>query len=416
MKTYSLFVAVMLMAMGLMGCEPSEPGTTALISSESFLTSEVRIVQEPSIAKIENAKLGVPTPLGCKVVPNNLKQQMQWVVTPSTNVKMEFSKDSRMLKLTLLAEGRYSVSCALDVAVATFDIMMENYIEPPVVEPPAEGPPALPADPEPAFDDPAPEPVMWEACPEGSSGTGCLTGKAVMVPWDDSFTRCAALREEGYSDWRVPSTHLLYSLVDPSRTSGAMINQTLFPRTPAAAFWSREQNAQTASTAWGVLFDKGQALCAAKTALRYVRCVRGGTELEQAAFQRDDRDEPTVQDLRTGLIWMGCTAGTTGQDCHGVELRLLQLGARAFCASLNWAGQTGWRLPMIFELHSLVALNAWYPAVDNTQFLGFRQGTETWSGTPRTPGSTVEAYIVDFNYGVVRSQLSAFTRPFRCVK
>jgi len=413
MKKLILLFVVMMMAMGmLMGCEPSDPGTTALIASESFLTSEVRIVQEPAISKIENAKLGVPTPLGCKVVPNNLKSKMVWVVAPMDGVSLSFNKDNRMVHMTITQVAKYSVTCALETTIAEFSVIAEGYVEPvdppapPATEPPAIEPPAL----DPPVELPE-EPVMWEACPEGSSGTGCLTGKPAMFTWAQAFERCAALREKGYSDWRVPAANLLQTLCSYAKFPCADLVK--FPRTPAGSFWASESAVIPTTAAWGVRFDAGSVIGADKLSGRYVRCVRGGQSLEASSFQRSSSPEPTVLNNRTGTKYQGCLAGLTGENCGaGGMLRVPQAEAAAYCAALTWNGETGWRLPTASEQESLVDKGSYYPAADG-DFMGMREGDETWTGTMR---AVSEGFVVDFRFGVLRSQLSSRPCYFRCAK
>jgi hypothetical protein len=177
-----------ILAVMLAGCEPA----MTMGTDESFLTSgELRLVQEPAISRLENIKLGVQMPFGCKLVPNNVKHVMKWTVVPSDGVTMKFNKDARMVHLTVSQAGQYALTCQAmvnegDGVSAMFDLATEGYEAPPVEEPPALDPPV---------EEPIDEPPMWEACPEGSSGVGCATGKAVAVVWEEAFVRCAALRD-----------------------------------------------------------------------------------------------------------------------------------------------------------------------------------------------------------------------------
>lgn len=58
----------------------------------------------------------------------------------------------------------------------------------------------------------------------------------------------------GATDWRLPTADELQSLVHYGLTSGARIDTTWFPNTPAAFFWSGQNYAPNASGAWGVGF------------------------------------------------------------------------------------------------------------------------------------------------------------------
>lgn len=393
MKTYILLFVMVVMMMAMAGCEP---GTTALISSESFLTSEVRIVQEPAISKIENAKLGVPVPMGCKTVPNNLKSKMIWVVAPMDGVTLMFNKDNRMMHMTITQVAKYSVTCALETALAEFSVTTEGYVEPvDPPAPPAEEPPAL----DPPVEEPADEPPMWEACTAGETGVGCL-GTPTKMTWSQAQQHCVDLREKGYSDWRLPGLHLFMSLLDYSKATAA-IDKVQFPRTPLAAFWAREK-AVTPGYMWTLRFSEGYTQGAIPTSVQYVRCVRGGLSLETQSFQKVEAQEPTVLDNRTGLKWVGRQSSA----------RFNWAGAQAYCASLTWAGETGWRLPTGPELHSIVDLSEELPAAD-AQFSGLGNTGESWSSTFRDAG---QHQVLDFHYGVLRGQQNTYILPVFCVK
>lgn len=168
-----------------------------------------------------------------------------------------------------------------------------------------------------------------------------------------------------------------------------------------------------ALNAWGVRFDNGSVIGAAKALPRYVRCVRGGELLEVPAFQRIVAPEPTVLDTRTGAVWQGCSFGTTGEDCAtGEPTRKTQPDAVAYCAGLNYAGQTGWRLPSVFELQGLADLTAKDPAISVQDFLHTQKDC-TWTATMR---AVSEGFFVNFNYGVASNQLSSRGAYVRCVK
>jgi hypothetical protein len=60
----------------------------------------------------------------------------------------------------------------------------------------------------------------------------------------------------------------------------------------------------------------------------------------------DDAAESLWTDTATGLIWQnGSTVGSVGYE---------QADAKVYCEELNWAGYTGWRLPDIDALRSLI--------------------------------------------------------------
>ena len=107
-------------------------------------------------------------------------------------------------------------------------------------------------------------------------------------------------------------------------------------------------------------------------------------------------DGTEVTDAQTGLIWRRCTVGQTwaNSTCTGGLTVFRHEEALAHAMT-----QTGWRLPNVKELASLVDTTSVRPAVNAAAF----PGTPTaayWSSTPdvQTPSN---AWSVDFTLGTV---------------
>lgn len=121
--------------------------------------------------------------------------------------------------------------------------------------------------------------LVWQQCASGSSGAGCSSGAAATYSWNNALAYCNALVLGGQTDWRLPNVKELHSIVDPARYSGATINTTYFPATPAADFWTSTTLQGTPSMAWYVQFSVGIAMTSPALKDSYlfnVRCVRGG--------------------------------------------------------------------------------------------------------------------------------------------
>ena len=78
----------------------------------------------------------------------------------------------------------------------------------------------------------------------------------------------------GFSDWRLPTTDELKTLVDTSRAKPA-INIDYFPDTQSSFYWSTSNSLHTIH-AWGVYFHKGYDGYGTKSHGSYTRAVRGG--------------------------------------------------------------------------------------------------------------------------------------------
>ncbi|MBN2527755.1 MAG: DUF1566 domain-containing protein [Deltaproteobacteria bacterium] len=83
----------------------------------------------------------------------------------------------------------------------------------------------------------------------------------------------------------------------------------------------------------------------------------------------NDEQEPIVADNVTGLMWQGCTAGQSGDNCtSGAASALKWSYALRYCDSLTWGGYSDWRLPDDFALVSILDLGSYYPSVDADTF------------------------------------------------
>ena len=107
--------------------------------------------------------------------------------------------------------------------------------------------------------------LEWQRTDPGSTYT-----------WYPARAYCDGLVLDGKSDWRLPSTIELMSLVDYSRAAPPLIDPSAFPGTPAASFWTsspamRSDGANV--SAWSVHAD-GRVSGAGFTTNGRVRCVR----------------------------------------------------------------------------------------------------------------------------------------------
>jgi hypothetical protein len=83
--------------------------------------------------------------------------------------------------------------------------------------------------------------LMWLRCALGQtwSGTSCL-GQPLLLSWQEAAEQAGTLNKSGqyfFSDWRLPQLPELASIAE-RQCRNPRINLTVFPATPAAAYWS----------------------------------------------------------------------------------------------------------------------------------------------------------------------------------
>jgi hypothetical protein len=156
--------------------------------------------------------------------------------------------------------------------------------------------------------------------------------------------------------------------------------------------------------AWYVAFSTGFTYQGHEDFLAIrTRCVRGlgrsaGVAGDRYAFPSAD----TVLDTRTGLTWQRTTEATplSWQD------------AGQYCQSPDLAG-TGWRLPSMKELQTLLDTAREMPAIDPVAFPAAME--QYWSSSPLADSST-DAWSVSFRIGATNTISRDNLEWARCVR
>jgi formylglycine-generating enzyme required for sulfatase activity len=226
--------------------------------------------------------------------------------------------------------------------------------------------------------------------------------------WTDAVAYCSTLPLGGHADWRMPSEIELVSLNDTSRTTPCL-NVTYFPGTSPTELrvWSSTLRPSMPDAVWIVDLDLGGAITSGKSATGPVRCVRPAAGGGSAA--RYTTGAGTVYDTRTRLTWQEPVTSTT----------LAWADAKTHCAGLGASlGGTGWRLPTVNELQTLLDPSRETPAIDTTFF----PSTPTtfsaffWTAS-RVAGTRVtDAWAVNFGVGNADLDVMSASYPARCVR
>ncbi len=124
--------------------------------------------------------------------------------------------------------------------------------------------------------------LMWKKCSEGQawdSNTNGCTGREAPYTWQDALKQAQTVNTSGgfagFTDWRVPNSNELASLVEEQCYAPA-INLTVFPNASSAVFWSSSPVAYDGSKARLVSFSQGYDGWYDKDGNFSVRLVRSG--------------------------------------------------------------------------------------------------------------------------------------------
>ena len=128
-----------------------------------------------------------------------------------------------------------------------------------------------------------------------------------------------------------------------------------------------------------------------------------------------DNGNGTVTDNSTGLTWQKCGAGQNDDaGCSGKATPLRWQQALDYCNSLSLAGHSGWRIPNITELRSIVDDTKYGPAIDTT-FFPNTNASDYWSSTTFAYNPSL-AWVVGFYGGVVYGYNKTNVSYVRCVR
>ncbi len=210
--------------------------------------------------------------------------------------------------------------------------------------------------------------------------------------WNEALDFIANLNNRlhlGYSDWRLPNRRELFSLLDYGQKNPALTPDHPFEGLELSWYWSSTSYAGDPAYAWYVHTEGGRMFYGDKGRSYLVWPVRGESEILAATgqvkcFGGRGRNLPcrgsgqdgelamgrpwprprfrhtggTVRDQLTGLTWSRNADLAGGPVSWHQAVELMQRLDQE-----KHAGKSGWRLPSIQELESLVDASAHHPAL-----------------------------------------------------
>lgn len=227
--------------------------------------------------------------------------------------------------------------------------------------------------------------LVWQ---RGDDGNTYTQAQAVQ--------HCATFKGgDGGVGWRLPSVIELMTLIDNGVALPSI--DPSFTGAQSTNYWTSTPTATANTLAWTVKFDFGEVIPLLMDTSLPVRCVLGKSDVLNVGGKGLRKAGPltatadTVQDPTTGLEWQLEDDGT----------RRSQKGSMDYCANLKLGGLSGWHLPNISELLSIVqydALNSNGVAIDPA--FQNPKADLYWSST-QNEGAPTLSWSITFNLGVV---------------
>ncbi len=210
------------------------------------------------------------------------------------------------------------------------------------------------------------------------TATGLSWAKASLrnLSWPDAMAGCAHQTIGGFADWRAPTRAELRSLIDYTEVNPAAPLTQFDWLAPNLVYWTADPVLPATADSLGVTVDFADAKVGTDRfdTPESVRCVRGGVQGPSgvvARFALQDGGQ-TVFDRVTGLTWQRAAAP---QALNWAD------GQKACVQNTLQLPGTGWRLPTLRELESLIWIGPSPPNLDPV----FATTAEQWTWTATVP-------------------------------
>jgi hypothetical protein len=238
---------------------------------------------------------------------------------------------------------------------------------------------------------------------------GTVTDNVTGLTWAGAvepttvYTQGQAIRrcEDAGGGWRLPTRVELVSLVDFTFAKPGPTINAIFKNTPADKFWTSSHAACDPTIAWYVGFDNGSTHQERTDIAHRVRCVRGApSNCSPTRYQV--QADGSVHDAATELTWR-----------QKVDPKQPWSDAMTFCPALG----TGWRLPSLTELQTIVDETKENPPIDGDAFPNTPGDMSSyfWTSSPQAGPSGFAWYVV-FIHGHADTEPVTSAFWVRCVR
>ncbi|HRI01863.1 MAG TPA: DUF1566 domain-containing protein [Saprospiraceae bacterium] len=252
------------------------------------------------------------------------------------------------------------------------------------------------------------------------NGNGTVTDTVTGLMWqqldggemsiESAIKYCDSLSLAGYTDWRLPSAHEAFSILNHQNTNPAL-DTKVFTKTSAEYWWSSDHQANDMNKIWVTNSGGGignhlktETESAGGTKKIHTRAVRDVHPVTMVASHFTDNRDGSITDHLTGLLWQKIP----NPDSLSWEEALL------YAESLSLAGYSDWRLPNIKELQSINDESIINPSL-NKSYFGVTASNKYWSSTT-LPNQTSKAWYLNTQYGITTYDTKTIKHYLICVR
>jgi Protein of unknown function (DUF1566) len=242
-----------------------------------------------------------------------------------------------------------------------------------------------------------------------NNGNGTITDNITGLMWqqtdggemtvESAASFVTALRLGGYADWRLPTAHEGFSILNHQNNNPA-INTTYFTATAAEYWWTSDKQVGDVTKVWCTNAGGGignhpklETVSAGGVKKFHVRAVRNATASTTVANQFTDNADGSVKDNLTGLVWQKIPNTST----------LTWEQALVYAEGLTLGGASDWRLPNIKELQSINDERLTTPSVNSTIFSTI--GVKNYWSSTSLPNQTTRAWYLSTQFGITTYDL-----------
>ncbi len=236
------------------------------------------------------------------------------------------------------------------------------------------------------------------------NGDGTVTDTVTGLMWqqtdggemkiENAINYCQTLALGGHTDWRLPTAHEAFSILNHQHANPALDN-TVFTTSAADYWWTNNRQANDTNKVWVTNAGGGignhprtETISAGGTKKFHVRAVRDVINPSTISNHFIDNGDGTITDNLTNLVWqkIGFSDSLSWED------------ALHFADTCSYSGHSDWRLPNIKELQSINDESRIGPSI-NTAFFANAVIGHYWSSTT-LPNQTTKAWYLDTQYGI----------------